>query len=252
MTHHVLRLLPIVVGMASWLMFTACDKAEPVMPENEVENKLHEDPFEAEFVLVEGRLPQEQWDQKPTITAPKYLDQQRQRMVWKLHPANGDDLGGWRITKDSPVKEFKVKTTQDEPSRVYAFYVTYKTYQGKEMNEQFFDNAQNVIHQHFFLYYAFGRRITKFEKIPWDYRYADSNPLSDDRGQYIADKDPLGFKGLFRFLKPEKTQMKVLLVHHRLSKYNRDGKYSPFYRPSAIQMSEEPKDIDISLPITIE
>ena len=121
------------------------------------------------------------------------------------------------------------------------------------MNHQFFDNEQDKIHQHFFMYYindgAHNVLVRDRTKLPYEYTYADTY-----KGKFIGDSNPMGFFGFIRFLQPgTKFNLKVALMHSgNLTKFGNDGKASPFWAPSPSQLNKALWDLSVKLPIEIE
>lgn len=234
----------LLIGAVLTMGFTACS---PDNPENEVNKKLHEDPFKAVITLKEGTLEGGKFNEKPHKENFKSNGREDQVIVWETIKGKG-----WDITSEK--KKLKVKNTQDFPDIVYALEFEYFNVEGKPMNNQFFDNGQDKIHQHFFTWYknsATGGKVreTVKENLPFDYNYAD-----ELNGTYIGETNPMGFFGFIRFVKPKTNfDMKIELLHAKGSKFDEENnKPAPFYLPSRLQRSIGMWDINITIPIEIE
>lgn len=237
-------IFPILLGMLSIGFFSACN---PEKPEDEKENKLHEDPTQSVFTLTEGKLrsgaafenmPQEA-DFVPTGNV--------QKIVWEV--VKGENFK----TGDRGQTKFVVKNTKKHPDVVYSLRMDYYNAKGKHMNHQFYDNEQDKIHQHFFMYYVNNGTanvlVRDRTKLPYEYTYADSY-----KGKFIGESNPMGFFGFIRFLQSgTKFNLKVALMHSgNLTKFGKDGKASPFWAPSPSQLNKALWDLSVKLPIEIE
>lgn len=229
-------------ALALGLLAPSCAKDTPVKPIDEGKNKLHEDPFRAEIILQEGRLKAgASFDGKTTLAS---FEPQGQAQAFIRDEGNPSPSGS--------VKRFEVKSLKDAPDVVYSLVVKYYNRDGKEITHQFIDNKQDQIHQHFFSWYDGGVRVRDAKRLPYDYRYADTTPWDSPTGAFTGDTNPLGFKGLIRFTKPGVSfDLSVDLMHHPTSKYQRDGKASPFYSPHPSIGSVATWDINIKVPIVI-
>lgn len=237
--------------VAGATLLVACDKDEPVKPSNEIHHKLHEMPFGAKYTLTEVELSSpEVFDQAPRLSTLKEEAQSVQTIRYASIPEKG-----WLIPEDSPNKVFQVKTTKDNPNTAYILSIEYYNAEGKPMNEQFIDNGQDKIHQHFFLYYKkAGALVTKDpSKLPYDYRYADTTPWNSTMGAHTGDVNPIGFEGLIRFVDKGVTKFDINadLVHAFKSKYETDGSTNPFYDLRARLDGESDRDISVKLPFQI-
>lgn len=237
-------ILPILLGMFSIGFFSACT---PEKPEDEKENKLHEDPTQSVFTLTEGKLtngvtfgnmPQES-DFVPTGNV--------QKIVWEV--VKGENFR----TSDGGQTKFVVKNINTHPDVVYSLRIDYYNSKGQHMNSQFFENEQDRIHQHFFMYYvhdgAYNVLVKDKTKLPYEYTYADTY-----KGKFIGESNPMGFFGFIRFLESNtKFDLKVALMHSgNLTKFGNDGKPSPFWAPSPSQLNKALWDLSVKLPIEIE
>ncbi len=232
----------LVFSLMSIVFLGSCD--EPKKPENEIENKLHENPFFATYTLIEGKMSDiSKFDKNPNLQDVERVDNV-QVMEWAT-----EEKKGWHITENSPSKTFKIKSMEKSPNTVYILKVEYKNSKGESMNNQFIDNHQDNIHQHFFVYYQ-GKQVKEENKLPYLYRYADTDPWNDDNGKHIGDKNPLGFKGLMRFKARKNFDISIELLHGFVSKYDDNGNTSPFY--AAVERLAASSTSDISVKIRFE
>lgn len=229
------------------MLFVACN---PEQPENEKENKLHEDPVRAVFTLQEGTLDNASaFDNTPKMANFKAASVPAQVIEWETTAGQG-----WHVT--SATKSFNVKNSVDNPSVVYLLKMEYYNAKGEMMNSQFYNLGQDKIHQHFFSMFkqvmyegqTSSVRVTNKAELPYDYRYID-----ELNGTFIGDTNPMGFQGLIKFVKPgRKFTLSVDLLHAAGSKFGDDGKASPFYNPAGKLLSTGLWDINVKLPIVID
>ena len=229
------------------MLFVGCN---PEQPENEKENKLHEDPVRAVFTLQEGTLDNvSAFDNTPKMANFKAASVPAQVIEWETTAGQG-----WHVT--SATKSFKVKNSVDNPSVVYLLKMEYYNAKGEMMNSQFYNLGQDKIHQHFFSMFKqvmyegqmSSVRVTNKAELPYDYRYID-----ELNGTFIGDTNPMGFQGLIKFVKPGREfTLSVDLLHAAGSKFGDDGKASPFYNPAGKLLSTGLWDINVKLPIVID
>lgn len=229
------------------MLFVACN---PEQPENEKENKLHEDPVRAVFTLQEGTLDNASaFDKTPKMANFKAASVPAQVIEWETTAGQG-----WHVT--SATKSFSVKNSVDNPSVVYLLKMEYYNAKGEMMNSQFYNLGQDKIHQHFFSMFKqvmyegqmSSVRVTNKAELPYDYRYID-----ELNGTFIGDTNPMGFQGLIKFVKPGREfTLSVDLLHAAGSKFGDDGKASPFYNPAGKLLSTGLWDINVKLPIVID
>ena len=229
------------------MLFVACN---PEQPENEKENKLHEDPVRAVFTLQEGTLDNASaFDNTPKMANFKAASVPAQVIEWETTAGQG-----WHVT--SATKSFNVKNSVDNPSVVYLLKMEYYNAKGEMMNSQFYNLGQDKIHQHFFSMFKQVKyegqmssvRVTNKAELPYDYRYID-----ELNGTFIGDTNPMGFEGLIKFVKPGREfTLSVDLLHAAGSKFGDDGKASPFYNPAGKLLSTGLWDINVKLPIVID
>lgn len=229
------------------MLFVACN---PEQPENEKENKLHEDPVRAVFTLQEGTLDNASaFENTPKMANFKAASVPAQVIEWETTAGQG-----WHVT--SATKSFSVKNSVDNPSVVYLLKMEYYNAKGEMMNSQFYNLGQDKIHQHFFSMFKqvmyegqmSSVRVTNKAELPYDYRYID-----ELNGTFIGDTNPMGFQGLIKFVKPGREfTLSVDLLHAAGSKFGDDGKASPFYNPAGKLLSTGLWDINVKLPIVID
>lgn len=229
------------------MLFVGCN---PEQPENEKENKLHEDPVRAVFTLQEGTLNNASaFDNTPKMANFKAASVPAQVIEWETTAGQG-----WHVTSET--KSFSVKNSVDNPSVVYLLKMEYYNAKGEMMNSQFYNLGQDKIHQHFFSMFkqvmyegqTSSVRVTNKAELPYDYRYID-----EFDGTFIGDTNPMGFQGLIKFVKPGREfTLSVDLLHAAESKFGDDGKASPFYNPTVKLLSTGLWDINVKLPIVID
>ena len=229
------------------MLFVGCN---PEQPENEKENKLHEDPVRAVFTLQEGTLNNASaFDNTPKMANFKAASIPAQVIEWETTAGQG-----WHVTSET--KSFNVKNSVDNPSVVYLLKMEYYNAKGEMMNSQFYNLGQDKIHQHFFSMFkqvmyegqSSSVRVTNKAELPYDYRYID-----ELNGTFVGDTNPMGFEGLIKFVKPGREfTLSVDLLHAAGSKFGDDGKPSPFYNPAGKLLSTGLWDINVKLPIVID
>ena len=222
----------------------------PEKPENEKENKLHEDPVRAVFTLQEGTLDNvATFDKQPKKADFKASSTPAQVIEWQTTAGEG-----WHRT--SQTEAFHVKNCIDNPNVVYLLKMQYYNAKGEMMNSQFYNLGQDKIHQHFFSTYkrvqyngqTSSVRVTNKADLPYDYRYID-----ELNGTFIGETNPMGFDGLIKFVKPGRHfELSIDLLHAAESKFGADGKPSPFYNPAPKLLSTGLWDINVKLPIVVD
>ena len=246
-TKRLINGLALAFSAVMTMLFVACN---PEQPENEKENKLHEDPVRAVFTLQEGTLNNvSAFDNTPKMANFKAASVPAQVIEWETTAGQG-----WHVT--SATKSFNVKNSVDNPSVVYLLKMEYYNAKGEMMNSQFYNLGQDKIHQHFFSMFKqvmyegqmSSVRVTNKAELPYDYRYID-----ELNGTFIGDTNPMGFQGLIKFVKPGREfTLSVDLLHAAGSKFGDDGKASPFYNPAGKLLSTGLWDINVKLPIVID
>lgn len=225
------------LAVAAAVALTACIKDEPNNSKNEIENKLHESPAKAVFTLTEASLPSGLDFSYPHI-GDIALTTNTQVITFTQQ-----ENAAFERTADSP-ESFVIKTKEQSPNTVYQLSVQYFNVKGEPMNNQFIDNAQDKIHQHFFSIYKDQMLVTKKEQIPYEYLYADK----DKSGAYIGEKNPIGMEGFLRFNRAIGEEViNIGLRHFYRSKFGANGEINPYYAASRETASHS--DLDISLKV---
>lgn len=242
------------------------DPLKPTPPKDQTENKLHEDPYKAEFILQECHTHgPTTWHGNGNMEETKFFTTS-QKITYVL-----DKEHGWGPAEDSP-KSFKVKCGRDfhkdipdQPSSTfYTLVIKYYNKAGEEITNQFLTNGQEKIHQHFFIPQAKSVREWTAEgtgealKIPKDkdgaldimqYIYLDTDPWNGSWAnkepediKLIGEKDPRGFKGVLRFNNFEDVKelagkfyeldVEIALMHSRTSKFDPKKTLSKTETPS--------------------
>lgn len=259
-----------LTGLSVVLLFDACDR-EPVVPEDETRNKLHEDPARITLRLVECHL-HAGWDEIQEVgglhqnpESPARYMKRVQDITYKLEAGHG-----WMLAVDSRSKFYVQKNGEYRsgnkftPGPVYLLFIYYYNARGELMNGQFVENGQDNIHQHFFtpenVRPTFDGRMEVDDDDPAkliDYLYADTTPWDGSRhgdgAEITGDNNPVGLKGVVRFLKERKEfNLRVRLYHGYQSKSNpKTGSFDPFYMPSGVLVQRGTWDINLSIPVVV-
>ena len=259
------------------LAFTACDNTVDT-PDKETDHKLHEDPTKVTVQLIQGHMHMH-WPlvdtkggfhQDPESEA-KYL-KRFQEITYEVRPGTG-----WTKVEGSADKFYVVKAhtyttpTLDEdeqkdelPAPVYMLVIKYFNAKGELMNEQFVNNGQDAIHQHFFTVenqkeLMSGNAITGTQKTPdyIEYKYTDTTPwdktVKYDGAKLTGTTNPIGFKGVMKFLKDDVTMdLRIRLYHGFQGKKDpHTGQFSPYYRFSPAQLQLGTWDINFTVPVVV-
>lgn len=235
--HFINILRHLSLSIAAAVALTACIKDEPKKQGNEIENKLHEAPAKAVFTLTEAKhLPGHPFTYE-------HIDDIRLTESKQVITFAQKENAAFERTADSP-ESFVIKTQAQDRNVVYHLAVQYFNVKGELMNNQFVDNAQDKIHQHFFSMYKDNLIVRDKEQIPYVYLYADKNKA----GEYMGEKNPIGLEGFFRFTRAIGTQeVSVDLRHFFNSKFGANGEVSPFY--AAPRDASSQSDLDVSLKL---
>ncbi len=250
------------------LAVSSC-RQEPVVPNNENEEKLHEEPVKITLRLVECHLHGD-WYKISTEGGPhanpqtpaKYI-KRRQEMSYELSPS------GWQLTKGSQ-KKFYVQQCGNykhgkhfTPAPIYLMFIDYYNNKGELMNGQIVSNGQEHIHQHFFdvknVKPTFDGKAEQDDQLNTnqiDYIYADTTPwdktFHSKEAKLTGKENPLGFKGVVRFLRDRKEfDLRIRLYHGFEGKRNKDGSFSPWNKPSSRLIQRGTWDVDIPFPIVV-
>lgn len=249
-------LITLLMAAGLTFFFSSCSK-EPEIPENETLNKDHENPAKAELLLVEGHLHGKYgFHQNPDVEGVKYL-KKVQKITYVLTEK------GWGATADG-LKQFNVRSAMKgaDGYAVYGLWINYYNAKGDLITKEFIENGQDLIHQHFFIPRevkpTFDGSVEEKDGNPaelFDYIYCDTDPwnknMYKEGGKLIGDKNPIGFKGYFKFNKTRKQfDLSIELMHAAKSKFN-DGVASPYYEPSRAQRQRDHWDLKIKVPVVI-
>lgn len=152
---------------------------------------------------------------------------------------------------------------ESKGQQVYGLWINYYNAKGERINGEFVQNGQDLIHQHFFIP---KNVVPAFDGINdigdehrasvYEYVYCDTDPwdrnMHNEGAELVGDKNPIGFKGYFKFLKERKNfDISVELMHAVVSKFNEEGTVSPFYAPSKVQRQRDHWDLKIKVPVTV-
>ena len=214
-------ILMLLMGVSLALLFNACSK-EPVVPEDETKNKLHEEPSKVSLRLVECHLHAD-WNEiqkagglHQNPESPAQYMKRVQDITYELEAGRG-----WTLAKGSQSKFYVQKNGEYRngkrftPAPVYLLFIYYYNVKGELMNGQFVENGQDNIHQHFFtpenVRPTFDGRSEADDNDPVkliDYLYVDTTPWDKSRheneAEITGDDNPIGLKGVLRFLKERK------------------------------------------------
>lgn len=243
-----MKVMKMILGRAMGLALmalsvSACDK-DPVKPEDETLNKLHEDPAKVVYTLEKCSLPEDVQLSYATLSKVQISTQpeDKQTLVWAI---KGD--GTWDFTSEA--KTFEVETVTGTGAPIYFLRIEYYSPSGEKMNHQFIQNGQDKIHQHVFAMYKSqpnggGNMIVRDPaQLPYIYYYADKT-----NGQFTGERNPLGFEGYIQFTKPITEEViKAELLHAYGSKYLEGERTSPFYATDRYFNTHGTKDISVAL-----
>ena len=90
-----------------------------------------------------------------------------------------------------------------------------------------------------------------------DYLYVDTTPWDktkhDNEAEITGGTNPVGLKGVIRFLKDRKEfDLKLRLYHGYNSKKNpQTNGFDPFYKPSGVLIQRGTWDINLSIPVVV-
>ena len=249
--------------------FSACSN-DPDTPVNENDKKLHEDPAKVTIELVECHM-HGSWNKIETNGGPhqnpeskaKYL-KRIQEITYEVKPGKG-----WTLAEGSRDKFYVIKAEDygkpgdPNPAPIYLMFIKYYNNKGELMNNQFVENGQDAIHQHFFTVTNIKSLLTEQPEADTEttnyieYKYVDTTPWNETfhsgKAQLTGKTNPIGLKGAIRFLKDRVTMdLKIRLYHgYQGKKDAKSGTFSPFYKPSALQIQRGTWDININVPVVV-
>ena len=237
----------------SSIMIASCS-SDPAQPENEIDNKHHEDPFSSVFTLIEGKLKEGKSFSANLLPEDVILTNNTQVIYYTVDNNHDKKSQGFHIDTSKGSDKFVVKNNTKDSRTVYMLKIDYYNKDHQLMNDQFFENDQDKIHQHFFQLFKTDKnnisiRENDKSKLPFDYVYAD-----DYKGKFIGKENPMGFKGFVIFKEAgRKFDLKISLMHSgNMSKFDKNHKASDFYIPSNGQITNALWDFQAILPIEIK
>lgn len=238
-------LLPLAtLGIMGMLLgLSSCNPEKPV---DQRKDKKHENPQQAVYTLIEGELSAEAFAGNPAIKDVKLKEETKQIIRF-----SDSKTKGWAVEDNSPNKQFKVKSSLSSPNTVYVLLVDYYSPSGAHMNNQFIDNGQDRIHQHFFSMYNKSKLLVRNPKsLPYGYRYADTTPWNEANGRLTGKENPIGFKGIINFTKDNvRFNLNIDLLHGFVPK-DKFG-LAPFWAPSGELRTNSDMDVAVKLPIYV-
>lgn len=259
-----------LVGASLALLFNSCSK-DPVVPDNELGNKLHDDPAKVTVKLVECHLHAD-WNDIQKVGGPhqnpespaKYL-KRVQEITYELKAGEG-----WKLAENSQSKFYVQQNGEYEvggkfaPAPIYLMFIYYYNSKGQLMNNQFVENDQDKIHQHFFtpenVKPTFDGKSETDDEDPTkliDYKYVDTTPWDktkhDKEAEITGGSEPIGLKGVIRFLRDRKEfDLKIRLYHGYFPKVNpQTNTFDPFYKPSGVLIQRGTWDVNLNIPVVV-
>lgn len=265
----------LLMGLAATMAFTACSN-DPETPQDERKNKLHEDPAKMEIQLVECHLHVD-WNDIQEVGGPhQNTESDKTKFMKKIQTITYQNVAGkgWQLAEGSQKKFYVMKNGdyyQDpkekqhyRPAPVYLLFIKYYNTAGKIINHEFMTEDQARIHQHFFTpvnvkSFVDGKPETdnadKSELI--DYLYTDTTPWDgtkkDKTAEITGKQNPVGFKGVIRFLKNDKEfDLKIRLYHGFKGKTDpKTNQFCPFNKPSSSLIQSGEWDVNIDVPFVV-
>lgn len=262
--------LMVFIGSFLMLGFNSCSK-DPEIPNDETKNKLHEDPVKMTIKLVECHLHAD-WNEIQKVGGPhqnpespaKYM-KRIQEITYEVKQGEGLKLA------EGSQSKFYVQQCGNyhnhgkfTPAPIYLMFINYYNVKGELMNNQFVENGQEKIHQHFFTPVNIKRTFDGMDEADdqdpsklIDYLYVDTTPWDKtkklDKAQITGGENPIGMKGAIRFLKDRKEfDLQIRLYHGYVSKINsKTNKFDPFYKPSGGLIQRGTWDINVKVPVVV-
>lgn len=260
----------LLIGVSLVLSLNSCSK-DPVIPEDETKNKLHEDPAKMTVRLVECHLHAD-WNEIQKAGGPHQNPESPARYMKRVQEITYElkTGSGWTLAEGSQGKFYVQKNGEYKngnnftPAPVYLMFIYYYNSKGELMNGQFVENGQENIHQHFFtpenVRPTFDGKPEADDNDPEalvDYLYVDTTPWDktkhDNEAEITGGTNPVGLKGVIRFLKDRKEfDLKLRLYHGYNSKKNpQTNGFDPFYKPSGVLIQRGTWDINLSIPVVV-
>ncbi|MDD7317436.1 MAG: hypothetical protein SOZ80_01965 [Prevotella sp.] len=267
MLHINLKTVALVaIGMLLTVGLGSCAN-DPEEPNNEIHDKLHEDPVKMTVQLVECHLHsdwnkiQEQGGPHQNPESPAKFMKKVQEVSYEL-----DKDKGWIPSKGSQKGFFVIRSgdyrieNSFTPAPVYLVFINYYNAKGELINGEFMTNGQENIHQHFFtaenITRATSRALKLGDKV-MDYLYVDTDPwdktVHGDHAKLIGKTNPIGFKGVVRFMQSNvKFDLRIRLYHGYKSKIDPKTKtFSPFDDPAKVLIQRGTWDVNMSIPVVV-
>lgn len=259
-----------LIGASFALVLNSCSK-DPVVPDKETEHKLHDDPAKVTVKLVECHLHAD-WNDIQKVGGPhqdpespaKYL-KRIQEVTYELKAGEG-----WQLAKNSQSKFYVQQSGEYHiggkftPAPIYLMFIYYYNSKGQLINNQFVENEQDKIHQHFFtpvnVKPTFDGKSEADDDDPTkliDYLYVDTTPWDktkhDKEAEITGGSEPIGLKGVIRFLKDRKEfDLKIRLYHGYFPKINpHTHSFDPFYKPSGVLIQRGTWDVNLNIPVVV-
>ncbi|MBB3894087.1 hypothetical protein [Bacteroides pyogenes] len=258
------------IGSFLMLGFNSCSK-DPEIPNDETKNKLHEDPVKMTIKLVECHLHAD-WNEIQKVGGPHQNPESPAKYMKRIQEITYEvkQGEGWKLAEGSQSK-FYVQQCGNyhnhgkfTPAPIYLMFINYYNVKGELMNNQFVENGQEKIHQHFFTPVNIKRTFDGMDEADdqdpsklIDYLYVDTTPWDKtkklDKAQITGGENPIGMKGAIRFLKDRKEfDLQIRLYHGHVSKINsKTNKFDPFYKPSGGLIQRGTWDINVKVPVVV-
>ena len=258
------------IGSFLMLGFNSCSK-DPEIPNDETKNKLHEDPVKMTIKLVECHLHAD-WNEIQKVGGPHQNPESPAKYMKRIQEITYEvkQGEGWKLAEGSQSK-FYVQQCGNyhnhgkfTPAPIYLMFINYYNVKGELMNNQFVENGQEKIHQHFFTPVNIKRTFDGMDEADdqdpsklIDYLYVDTTPWDKtkklDKAQITGGENPIGMKGAIRFLKDRKEfDLQIRLYHGYVSKINsKTNKFDPFYKPSGGLIQRGTWDINVKVPVVV-
>lgn len=272
MKKNKLRVLATVIpGIMLAFGLTSCSK-DPVEPINQVEEKLHEDPAKMVIELVECHMHGD-WNSiqnnggglHQNAESPAKRMKRVQQVTYEMVKGKG-----WQIAPGSQSKFYVIRNGEYQtgkkftPAPVYLLFIKYYNSKGEFINGEFATEGQEKIHQHFFTTEnarparsGVAEADDNITRNLIDYVYADTTPWDktnhEENADITGDDNPIGFKGVIRFLRAHKQfDLRIKLYHGYKSKLNpATGKPCPFDNPAATLIQNGAWDINVTIPVVV-
>lgn len=254
--------------VATLSLSVACNPKEP---QNQTQEKLHDDPAKMVVRLVECHL-HKPWKRVQEVGGIHQNPPSKGLYLKKIQEVSYELKAGegWVLSPKSD-KQFYVRQNvmyqsngAEEPAPVYLLFIDYYDIKGNLMNGQFIEDGQDHIHRHFFrpekVQPTFDGVAEATDNDPTsiiDYLYLDTTPWNktfhSGEATITGATNPIGFKGVIRFLKDRKNfDLRIRLYHGYQSKINpQTGKPDPFYKPGGALIQQGTWDVNVTIPVSV-